>query len=133
MYVQTVIWGFNEQGILLCKDILFLIPHREAGRVKGMSFPSSVSNYQVKLYDLAIADYVSPHVMRRQFVFSYVVCLSFCPSVCPSVCPSRVRVRSISFEPLYAFTNNFAQMSSMMKRCTVLMFDQGRFEVNVTI
>ena len=46
-------------------------------------------------------------------------------SVCPSVCPSRFRVRSISFEPLVGFTNNFAQMLSMMRRCAVPMFDQG--------
>ena len=35
------------------------------------------------------------------------------------------RVRSISFEPLVGFTNNFAQMSSMMRRCAMHMFDQG--------
>jgi len=43
------------------------------------------------------------------------------------------RVRSISFEPLVGFANNFAQMSSMMRRCAVPMFDQGRFKVKVTI
>ena len=43
------------------------------------------------------------------------------------------RVRSISFEPLVGFTNNVAQMSSMMRQCAVPMFDQGRFKVNVTI
>jgi len=42
-----------------------------------------------------------------------------------SVCPSRFRVRSIYFEPLVGFTNNFAQMSSMMRRCAVPVFDQG--------
>ena len=36
------------------------------------------------------------------------------------------RVRYISFEPLVGFTNNFAQMSSMMRQCAVPMFDQGR-------
>ena len=37
-----------------------------------------------------------------------------------------IRVHSISFEPLVGlFTNNFAQMSSMMRRCAVPMFDQG--------
>jgi len=63
--------------------------------------------------------------------------LSVCPSVClsvrPSVRPSHFRVRSISFEPLVGFTNNFAQMSSMMRRCAVPRFDQGRFKVKVTI
>jgi len=54
-------------------------------------------------------------------------------SVCPSVCLSRFRVRSISFETLVGFTNNFAQMSSMMRQCAVPMFDQGRFKVKVTI
>ena len=54
-------------------------------------------------------------------------------SVRPSVCPSHFRVRSISFEPLVGFTNNFAQMSIMMRRCAVLMFNQGRFKVKVTI
>jgi len=52
-------------------------------------------------------------------------------------------VRSISFEPLVGFTNNFAQMlsitnyfaqmSAMMGRCAVPMFDQGRFKVRVTV
>ena len=48
-------------------------------------------------------------------------------------CMTVFRVRSISFEPLVGFTNNFAQMSSMMRQCAVPMFDQGRFKVNVTI
>ena len=41
------------------------------------------------------------------------------------------RVRSISFERLVGFTNYFAQMSSMMRRCAVPMFDQGRVKVTV--
>jgi len=40
------------------------------------------------------------------------------------------RVRSISFEPLVVFTNNFAQMSAMLWRCAVPMFDQGWFKVH---
>jgi len=52
-------------------------------------------------------------------------------SVCPSVRPSHFHVRSISFEPLVGFTNNFAQMSSMMRRCAVPMFDQGRVKVTI--
>jgi len=48
-------------------------------------------------------------------------------------CMTVFRVHSISFEPLVGFTNNFAQMSSMMRRCAVLMFDQGRLKVKVTI
>jgi len=55
------------------------------------------------------------------------------PSVCLSVCPSHFRVRSISFEPLVGFTNNFAQMSRMMRRYAVHMFDQGWVKVKVTI
>jgi len=39
-------------------------------------------------------------------------------------CMTVFHVRSISFEPLVGFTNNFAQMSSMMRRCAVPMFDQ---------
>jgi len=48
-------------------------------------------------------------------------------------CTTVFRVRSITFEALVGFTNNFAQMSSMMRQCAVPMFDQGRFKVNVTI
>ena len=48
-------------------------------------------------------------------------------------CMTVFRVRSISFEPLVGFKNNFAQMSSMMRRCAVPMFDQGRFKIKVTI
>jgi len=48
-------------------------------------------------------------------------------------CMIVFHVRSISFEPLVGFTNNFAQMSSMMRRCAVSMFDQSRFKVKVTI
>ena len=48
-------------------------------------------------------------------------------------CMTVFRVHSRSFEPLVGFTNNFAQMSSMMRRCAVLMFDQGRFKVKVTM
>ena len=66
--------------------------------------------------------------MGRHIVFSSVVCLS----VRLSVCLSRFHVRSISFEPLVGFTNNFAQMSSMMRQCAVPMFDQGWFKVKVT-
>jgi len=39
-------------------------------------------------------------------------------------CMTVFRVHSISFEPLVGFTNNFAQMSSMMIRCAVCIFDQ---------
>jgi len=53
-----------------------------------------------------------PHEMGRHIVFSSVVCLS--------VRPSRFHVSSISFKPLMGFTNNFAQMSSMMRRCAWL-------------
>jgi len=60
----------------------------------------------------------------------FLALLSVRPSVRPSV---TLRVRSISFEPLVGFTNNFAQMSSMLRRCAVPMFDQGRFKVKVTI
>jgi len=48
-------------------------------------------------------------------------------------CMTVFRVRAVSFEPLVGFTNNFAQMSSMIRRCAVLMFDQGRFKVKVTV
>jgi len=48
-------------------------------------------------------------------------------------CMTVFRVRIISFEPLVGFTNNFAQMSSMVRRCAMPMFDQGRFRVKVTI
>ena len=40
-------------------------------------------------------------------------------------------VRSISFEPLVVFTNNFPEMLAMMRRCAVPMFDQGYFKVKV--
>jgi len=43
------------------------------------------------------------------------------------------RVRSISFEPLVGFTNNFAQMSNMIGRCAVPMFDQDWVNVKVSI
>ena len=42
-----------------------------------------------------------------------------------------ILVRSASFEPLVGFIDNSAHMSSMMSRCAVRMFDQGRFKVNV--
>jgi len=48
-------------------------------------------------------------------------------------CITVFRVRSITFEPLVGFRNNFAQMSSMKRRCAVPMFDQGRVKVKVTI
>jgi len=67
------------------------------------------------------------------FLAPLFVCLSIRLSDRQSVCPSHFRVRSISFKALVGFTNNFAQMSSMMRRCAVPMFDQGRFMVKVTI
>jgi len=48
-------------------------------------------------------------------------------------CMAVFGVRSISFEPLVGLTNNFAQMSSMMRRCAVPMFDQCLFKVKVTV
>jgi len=48
-------------------------------------------------------------------------------------CMTVFYVRSISFEPLVGFTNNFAQMSSMMRQCAVPMFDQGQFKVKVNL
>jgi len=43
------------------------------------------------------------------------------------------RVCSIPFEPLVGFTNNFAQMSSMMRRCAVPIFNQGQFKVKIKV
>jgi len=48
-------------------------------------------------------------------------------------CMTVFSVHSISFEPLVGFTNNFAQMSSVIRRCAVPMFDQGRVKVKVRI
>jgi len=66
---------------------------------------------------------------------SLFVCLSVRTSVSLSlplyVCPSRGRVRSISMEPLVGYTNRSAQMSCMISRCEVRMFDQCRFKVKV--
>jgi len=42
-------------------------------------------------------------------------------------------VRSISFEPLVVFTNNFAQMSAIMRRCAMLLFDQGQLKVKFKV
>jgi len=94
-------------------------------------FAESSSNY-----------YVSPMKWGDiLFLAPLSVCLSVCSSVRlsvrlsvrPSVCLTVFRVRSISFEPLVGFTNNFALMTSMMRRCAVPMFDQGWFKVKVTI
>jgi len=54
-------------------------------------------------------------------------------SVHPSVRLSRFRVHPVSLEPLVGFTNNSAQMSSTMRRCAGLMFDQGWFKVKVIV
>jgi len=63
--------------------------------------------------------YVSPLKWGEVlFLAPLSVCLYVRPSVRasdrPPVRPSRFRVLSIFFEPLVGFTNNFAQMSSMM-------------------
>jgi len=42
-------------------------------------------------------------------------------------------VHSISFEPLVGFTNNYAQMSSMMSQFVVCMFDKGWCKVKVIV
>jgi len=54
--------------------------------------------------------------------------LSVCLSICLSV---RHAFVSVSFELLVGFTNNTAQIPSMMTRCTVQTFDQVRFKVKV--
>jgi len=43
------------------------------------------------------------------------------------------RVRFISCEPLVGLTNDFAQISAMLRQCAVPMFDQGWFKVKVRI
>jgi len=43
------------------------------------------------------------------------------------------RVRSISFELLVGFTNNFARMSAIRRRCAMLMFEQGQSKVKVKV
>jgi len=48
-------------------------------------------------------------------------------------CMTVFGVRSISFEPLVGFTNNFARMSAIMRRCAMLMFDQGQLKVKVKV
>ena len=78
-----------------------------------------------------VIKFILANEMGRHIVFSSVVCLSVRPSVRLSVRPSHFRVRSISFEPLVGFSNNFAQISRMMRRCAVPRFDQGRFKVTI--
>jgi len=41
--------------------------------------------------------------------------------------------RFISFEALVGYTNNFARLSAIMRRCAMLMFDQGQLKVNVKV
>jgi len=48
-------------------------------------------------------------------------------------CMTVFCVRSLSFEPLVVFTNNFAQMSAIMRQCAMLMFDQGQLKVKVKV
>jgi len=48
-------------------------------------------------------------------------------------CMTVFRVRSISYKSMEGFTNNFAQMLAMMRRCAVPMFDLGRFKVKVKV
>jgi len=42
-------------------------------------------------------------------------------------------VRSLLIKPLVGFTNNAAQMSSIMGLCAMCMFDQGQFKVMVIV
>jgi len=46
-------------------------------------------------------------------------------------CMTVFRVRSISFELLVGFTNNFPKMLAMITRCAVPMFDQGLVKVKI--
>jgi len=46
-------------------------------------------------------------------------------------CLTVFRVRSISFEPLVVFTNKFARISAIMRRCAMFMFDQGQLKIMV--
>jgi len=48
-------------------------------------------------------------------------------------CMTVFRVRSISFEPLVVFTNNFARMLAILRRCAMLTFDQGQLKVKVKV
>ena len=74
---------------------------------------------------------MSPPIKWGDILF--LALLSVRPSVRLFVCPSRFRVHSISVETLVGFSNNFAQMSSIMSQCAVRMFDQGRFKVKVIV
>ena len=42
-------------------------------------------------------------------------------------------VSALCFEPHVGFTNNSAQMSSMISQCADRMFDQGHFKVKVIV
>jgi len=48
-------------------------------------------------------------------------------------CMKVFHVASISFEPLLVFSNNFAQMSAIMRPCAMFMFDQGQLKVKVKV
>jgi len=75
---------------------------------------------------------VSPHEMGRHIVLAPLyVCLYVRPSV-------RLSVRHTFVSALYLLNPWWdlqitLHMSSMMRRCAVPMFDQGRFKVKVTI
>ena len=102
-------------------------------------FSLDISKYHAVIYsNICVSIYLQYSGFLKWRDILFLAPLSVRPSsvhlsVRPSVCPSHFRVRSISFRPLVGFTNNFAQMSSMMRRCAVPMFDQGRFKVKVTI
>jgi len=79
--------------------------------------------------------YASPYKMGRYIVLAF---LSVCPSVRLSVRPSVYLSITLScllyiFWTLVGFSKNSAQISSVISRCAVRMFDQGWFKVKVKV
>jgi len=81
-----------------------------------MDVPYTIFAITCKLKHSPLKYYVSYHKMGRHIVLALSVCLSVFLSVNPSVCLSCFCVHSICYtcKTLVEFTNNFAQMSSMM-------------------
>jgi len=109
--VKVIVQDWTMYECISCPLYIFWTPGRFSNNSAQM--PSMMRGFAVPMFHLGRS--------RSRSKFKVKQCMPL------------FRVRSISFEPLLGFSNNSAQMSSMMRQCAVRLFHQGRFKVKVIV
>jgi len=135
--LQKTLHNVKYDGTM-CSDYVW--PRSVQGQVHSLRFNILWLYLVSTLYLLNPCWYLQITLLKCQLCWDDVQCLCLTKVGSRSRsefkikhCMTVFHVSFISFEPLVGFTNYSAQMSIMIIRCAVPMFDQCLFKVKVTV